>query len=128
MLAGIIVIIVLVILCSRRPRLNAVLWAKALTLLMNTTLIVAIVLLPFGLPFLDDPCGSDEKQCGLQCGNDDGQMSYFVLCSPYEVGTSVYLFFAGEVLIFIACFFAACVGIYYGVFGDGSLEQKSGSA
>ena len=99
---------------TRHP-LSVALWAKALMLVSVVCLIVALVLIPFGFSSLDDPCEEDDqKQCGLQCAQSDGDMEFFILCAPYELGASAFLLFAGEVLVFIGSFFAACVGVRYG--------------
>jgi hypothetical protein len=108
-------ILILVFAFMSRHLLSVALWAKALMLLSVICFIVALVLIPFGFPSLDDPCEEDSgKHCGLQCAQEDGNMEYFILCAPYELGTSVFLLFAGEVIVFIGSFFAACVGTRYG--------------
>lgn len=91
------------------------LWAKAMMLLSIVCLIVAMVLIPFGFSSLDDPCAEeDERHCGLKCASPEGEMEFFILCAPYELGSSIFLLFVGEIFVFIGSFFAACVGVRYG--------------
>lgn len=93
---------------------STVLWAKVLALIMNVFMIIAIILLGCGFPELDDPCrDSHSRQCGLQCAATKGKMKAMILCAPYSLGASAYLYFAGEVFAFIGAFFAACISVPY---------------
>lgn len=95
--------------------------AKILQSMSNLFLIIAIILMPFGYPWLDDACpdsnsalsqiANEDGQCGLVC--DDSEMGFFKLCYPYEHGTAVWLMLTGSILVFIGTCVGATVALVY---------------
>eukprot|EP00052_Salpingoeca_macrocollata_P000320 m.19738 g.19738 ORF g.19738 m.19738 type:complete len:204 (+) comp10419_c0_seq1:199-810(+) len=110
-IVGIIVLTVVIVLgfvslCKFDPFLMI---TKILLSFANLCFMIAIFLIPIGFAFLDDKCPkSNNDQCGLVC-DGDGDMDFFKLCSPYEVGAALWVLVVGLILLFIGSWFIACV-------------------
>lgn len=96
---------------------------KILHMITNVFMMVGLVLVPIGYAWLDDACpdagfnagqiaADKQGQCGLVC-NGNNNMSFFSLCSPFEVGSSTWLMVAAIVILFIASFLASTIRLAY---------------
>jgi hypothetical protein len=84
---------------------------KILLSITNLCFTIAIVLTPIGFSWLDDSCGSGgigEGQCGLVCDNT-GRMDFFSLCSPFKVGSALWVLIAGIFVLFVGSLIIACL-------------------
>lgn len=82
--------------------------SKLLMCITNVFVIIGVILVPIGFEQLDEPCPANANQCGLTCDNG-GNMGFFTVCGPWNVGTATYVMVVGAALLFISAFFAACI-------------------
>eukprot|EP00053_Salpingoeca_punica_P006100 m.58776 g.58776 ORF g.58776 m.58776 type:complete len:206 (-) comp13532_c0_seq5:714-1331(-) len=90
-------------------------WTKLTLSLANLVFMVAIFLIPIGFAWLDDTCpsGNDQAQCGLIC-NGGGNMDFFKLCSPYEVGAALWVMVVGLIVLFVGSWVLASINPFQG--------------
>lgn len=106
--------------------------ARGFGVVVNWLHVIAIVfLIPFGFDDLDDPCPdgapfvtsgniaatTNQLHCGLTCGETGADFDVYSLCSPWELGYSGWLLFAGAVLHFFGTALSACASFPYTGYG-----------
>ena len=103
--------------------------AKLINGVANVFLIIGIILVPAGhVPRAARPlcltmhcrfgkmgqaCGSHDNSCGLVCSGT-ASWNYFATCTPWSLGTAIYLLIIGTVLLFVSTFVGSCVRYYPG--------------
>ena len=82
--------------------------AKLLMGAADLFLVVAVVLIPIGYNRLGDECTDPNNSCGLVCSAQNS-FGFFTLCSPWSIGTSMYLLIVGIILLFVASLVSSCI-------------------
>ena len=54
------------------------------------------------------------NSCGLFCSSGRS-FDYFTLCTPWNLGTAIYLLIVGVILLFVSTFVSSCIRYYPGL-------------
>ncbi|EGD80974.1 hypothetical protein PTSG_01556 [Salpingoeca rosetta] len=105
-------VLTIVLLLRALGRMSLVPYAQTAATLTNVAGVSGMMCLAAGFAYLDDSCeqGGRTENCDLACAPDE-EMSFFILCRPYDVDAGMFLLILGVFLGLVGAITSMCLRI-----------------